>query len=343
MDFNPSSFEEVSCNLCGSDRRRAYTAIRIEGRRVASIVKCKDCGLEYTSPRPAPSFVSALYQYAYNEHLAKEAVSSAPEASGKDHGGEHGRYVDYVDDLGRLAPSGGGGRLLDVGAGFGYLLDLARARGWEVWGTDISHEAAEVARRQTGAQVAVVENLKDANFTDGFFDAVTMSAVIEHLRDPFGTLGEVHRILKTGGLLGVFTDNNDSLFLALGQMREKVEVRYESLTGRRFPVRGRNKERYGVIAASYDKGVFTLSPAKDDPQTVAYFCVWAFQHIFFFTPTSLRKMLARAGFEVVAHPAGRILGGPAAGKRRILQNELVNKSASLLGRQSEVRYYAIKQ
>lgn len=337
----PHSFEEANCNLCGGIRSRVCMAIRIGGREVARRVRCSDCGLEYISPRPTIAFVSELYQASYAETFASQPEDIAVVVEG---GNQHAadRYAGYVASMSQLASPGSGRRFLDVGAGVGHLLNQAKAKGWDVWGTEISAEAAERAKRRTGANIVVAEDLRDAKFPSEFFGAVTMSAVIEHLRDPLGILREIHRILGAGGILGVFTDNDDSVFLGLGQLREKLEVRYEASTGRQFPFRGRNKNRYEVIASSYENGILTLAPAKDESKTITHFCYWVFQHLFYFTPASLRRMLEKAGFSSVHYPSGSILGPPAVGKRRLLQNDLVNGAARLVGRQSEIVYYSTK-
>jgi 2-polyprenyl-3-methyl-5-hydroxy-6-metoxy-1,4-benzoquinol methylase len=49
--------------------------------------------------------------------------------------------------------------------------------------------------------------VSDAGYADGYFDVVTMWHVIEHVHDPKGTLAELHRIMKPGGLLVISTPN----------------------------------------------------------------------------------------------------------------------------------------
>jgi ubiquinone/menaquinone biosynthesis C-methylase UbiE len=41
---------------------------------------------------------------------------------------------------------------------------------------------------------------KKIDFPDEMFDAVTCIAVIEHVFDPYFVVGEVHRVLKDGGI-----------------------------------------------------------------------------------------------------------------------------------------------
>jgi SAM-dependent methyltransferase len=97
-------------------------------------------------------------------------------------------------------------RILDVGCGLGYFLS-GLSPGWEKHGTEISHFAAEHARRWGNIFVG---NLKDAGYADGYFDVVTMLYVISHMEDPVGAIVEVHRVLKCGGVLILGAPDYDS-------------------------------------------------------------------------------------------------------------------------------------
>jgi SAM-dependent methyltransferase len=94
----------------------------------------------------------------------------------------------------------GGGKLLDVGTGFGFFLVEMKKRGWEAEGVEISQKAMDYARDVFGLTI-LPGPLEKAGFPDNDFDAVTAFYVIEHLSHPMGFLRECYRILKPGGLL----------------------------------------------------------------------------------------------------------------------------------------------
>ncbi|MFH1539513.1 MAG: class I SAM-dependent methyltransferase [bacterium] len=98
------------------------------------------------------------------------------------------------------------GRLLDVGCAAGILMDVARLRGWEVQGVDVSPYASEIARKYYNLDV-FTGTLKEAVFDDERFDVIVMHDLIEHVPDPAGLLVEANRILKNEGLLVINTPN----------------------------------------------------------------------------------------------------------------------------------------
>ncbi len=96
-------------------------------------------------------------------------------------------------------------------------LTFAQALGWrDLEGVELSPEAAEAARRATGATVHGVD-LPRAPLPSGHFAAVTLWDVLEHLADPRGALCRVRDLLRPGGVLVVATPNRSGITLrALG-------------------------------------------------------------------------------------------------------------------------------
>ncbi|MGK7869818.1 class I SAM-dependent methyltransferase [Falsiroseomonas sp. E2-1-a20] len=97
-------------------------------------------------------------------------------------------------------------RMLEIGCGFGFGLDVARrARGWEVQGFDPSPIAAAgaaqldlpIANRYFTAQQGEI----------AAYDAVACSEVIEHLFHPVEILRLLRSALRPGGVLVLTTPN----------------------------------------------------------------------------------------------------------------------------------------
>jgi SAM-dependent methyltransferase len=99
-------------------------------------------------------------------------------------------------------------RLLDVGSGPGTITaDLTRLVR-EVVALEITEEAADLTRaeleRQGVVQVDVrVGDVHALGFDDGEFDVVHAHQVLQHVADPVAALGEMARVTRPGGVVGV--------------------------------------------------------------------------------------------------------------------------------------------
>jgi 2-polyprenyl-3-methyl-5-hydroxy-6-metoxy-1,4-benzoquinol methylase len=103
--------------------------------------------------------------------------------------------------------------LLDVGAYTGVFVEIAARHGWEAWGVEPSHWAAEEAQQR---DLRVLQGTTEtADLPEAHFDVVTLWDVIEHLADPLGDLRRINQLLKPDGLLVVHTIDIDSLFARL--------------------------------------------------------------------------------------------------------------------------------
>ena len=126
----------------------------------------------------------------------------------------HPGKVKYLDYLVRLLGRRGvpaGGRVLDVGAGYGFFLEAAERGGYEVHGMEISEHAVEQARKRTRAPLVQQGAEVPFPYPDNHFDAITLWDVIEHLDNYDAALASCRRCLKPGGKLFVITLNAHSL------------------------------------------------------------------------------------------------------------------------------------
>jgi SAM-dependent methyltransferase len=99
--------------------------------------------------------------------------------------------------------------VLEVGCGRGVILGTLADLGFDVHGQEISAEATRGADPR--ARITIAAHLKDAGYDAGYFDAVVIWHVLEHLPDPRGTLEEIQRVLAPGGRVVVAVPNFSSL------------------------------------------------------------------------------------------------------------------------------------
>ena len=107
----------------------------------------------------------------------------------------HPDWAPWLDLIGLIQPQG---KLVDLGCAFGYLVQEARARGYEAFGLDISSYALSSEPRIAGLFEGDLQVLP---LRDSSADVVVLFDVLEHLIDPQRALAEVVRILTPEGLI----------------------------------------------------------------------------------------------------------------------------------------------
>lgn len=107
--------------------------------------------------------------------------------------------------------------LFEIGCGTGVFLDEARRAGWRVSGLEVSEYAAGLAASR-GLDV-VRQAVEEWSPAAESFDCVALWDVLEHLRDPAGTLLKAARSLRPGGVLALSTGDLNSLCARLSGAR----------------------------------------------------------------------------------------------------------------------------
>src|SRR6185369_6027771 len=106
------------------------------------------------------------------------------------------QVTDYLDFI---AAHTSGKSLLDVGTGSGLLPHMARAKGYEVEGTDLSKHVSDNVPAKAGFPIHHGA-LEEISFTRKY-DIITMLHVLEHTSNPLTTLRRCKELLNDGGYL----------------------------------------------------------------------------------------------------------------------------------------------
>ncbi len=187
------------CLVCGLEGGVKFRFVR----NGYDIYRCCACGLLFVYPQPSSEEIIALYGDDYFKRGNKYSI-----AGGRDHDPNRQNDLVKIAILQRYRPSG---RLLDVGCGMGGFLEVAREKGYDVSGVEVSEYAAAHIRNELRIEVANCR-LSEAGLSSQSYDLVTMWDVFEHIDDPRRTLEEIHRILRPAGLLALSTGNAGSLW-----------------------------------------------------------------------------------------------------------------------------------
>jgi 2-polyprenyl-3-methyl-5-hydroxy-6-metoxy-1,4-benzoquinol methylase len=93
-------------------------------------------------------------------------------------------------------------RVLDLGCAEGAFAATVKERtGAEVWGIEVSPEAAEHAKAVIDRVLVGDANERIAELPDASFDTIICNDVLEHLVDPAATLRQLVPKLKPGGVV----------------------------------------------------------------------------------------------------------------------------------------------
>lgn len=178
------------------------------------VLRCSQCGLVHVDPLPTMDEKQVVETQGYIDEKAFPEV----------HDFFANCHRDFVDDpvirgmrqqLGDLERLlGEPGHILDIGAGTGIFMHLARERGWTPHGVDICPLSAEKAASEFDLEVRVGP-FEEIDFDGRLFDAVTMLDVLEHVHDPVQTLRRVHELLRPGGAVAIAVPNQRSLLTVL--------------------------------------------------------------------------------------------------------------------------------
>lgn len=186
-------------------------------------------------------------------------------------------YEDACDRIALralLPPTGG--RLIEVGAGFGRLASEYAGYG-EVVLLDSSEVHVAAAREMLGADTHFSVVAGDAfalPYPDGHFDAAVCIRVLHHFEDPGPALAEIGRVVRPGGVLVLEFANKRNL----------------------------------KSIARYALGRQAWSPFEAGP--VAYKALH-FDH----APVSVRRWLRRAGFSIVRVRSASLFRLPGLSRR----------------------------
>jgi SAM-dependent methyltransferase len=207
--INPlHNMEIISCNLCGADKPERIATLHdvaFDSPGKFDLVRCNVCGLIYYRNRPDPEEINRYYPPEYLPYRpAIQDERSLLIRWARIRNINKRRLV--VEKTVFQTPK----HILDVGCSTGIFLDTMRQAGWDTQGIEINPDAAQYARQRLGLKV-ITGQLKDNNFEDGSFEALTFWDVLEHTFDPHSTLTEAYRLLRPGGTIAMTLPHWESL------------------------------------------------------------------------------------------------------------------------------------
>jgi len=115
-----------------------------------------------------------------------------------------------------------GGKVLEIGCGAGqFIRGIKKIKPrLECYGCDISQSAIDSAKKIGGEIIYSLSESSRLPYKDGFFDAVLVFDVLEHVDDVNGILSEIKRVLKIGGVFYCFVPCEGDFFSLWNLLRK---------------------------------------------------------------------------------------------------------------------------
>jgi len=208
--------QHIICNLCGADDYQVLFEAKVA--QANQIVKCNVCGLMYANPRLQvdadaiqhydPKFIlDNLNSYGIQQRINKEKL----------------QVKDYKDTKEYLnVHFAKRGKLLEIGSGFGFLLDYFRQDDWQVTGIEPNKGLCLYSQLNLGLSTSPI-SIEKSDIAPNSLDVALFIHVIEHVSDPLDSLKRLYTYLKPGGILVLETPRYDTLiFKALGKRERSL-------------------------------------------------------------------------------------------------------------------------
>lgn len=203
--------EKVICSLCGLDDLK-----QIYHQDNSRIYRCQNCGFVFRFPKFSSKQIQEMYD---SKQLLENTYFSGLK---KNYDQKNPAVLMYQRELKKIDGKIKKDKVLDIGCAYGAFLDIARNKGFEPYGVEISEKSSLYAKNNFNLNV-FTGTLEQAKYPSNNFSLVTLWDVLEHLPEPIDTLKEIYRILEKNGMVLILTINSDSLIGKMANLTEKTK------------------------------------------------------------------------------------------------------------------------
>lgn len=246
-----NGFQQIlNCDLCAGSVAKVLD-------EKGHIRQCMSCGLKFVSPRPTQKQISKNYDWSFENCPGWGKVKTEAQLM-------HERRFSFIERFIQ------GGKILDVGAGLGVFLSIAkRTDRWQCFGTETSQYAVGFAKKEFDIALSLGQ-LENLGYPQESFDAVCFWHVLEHLPYPSRAIKEAKRILKDNGFLFIAVPN-------------------DSWLGRKHFFKNAFKKAVNRLPLKKKLKLKKMYPEIEEKGN---------KHLFYFTPHTLTKLLEKYGFRI---------------------------------------------
>ncbi len=162
-------------------------------RRKITMRTCASCGAMWQVPlKTADAYKNIYSKKYYSDNWGYSSSTDSMVLKSK--------FVMSKKFIALLSYYKKGGRVLDIGAGLGYLLSFLRKEGYDVYGTEISSFARNVAERRIGKE-RVFSSLTHFKNKKMKFDSIILFDSMEHIPNQHQLFTNIHMLLADKGIV----------------------------------------------------------------------------------------------------------------------------------------------
>ena len=193
--------EKPFCPLCGHHRHKITNEFP-----PYSVVNCSECSLSFLYPRLSEEVILKFYKKGYFNHDDDGGYSSYENQKDS----LKATFKRFLENLQKNNFTGGS--LLEIGCGYGYLLEEAEPFFDLRTGTDLSQEAVNQAKKSADKiYLGGIEQLPK----ESRFDYIIANQVIEHIYNPIKFTQKLVQHLNPNGTIIFSTPDIGSFWKTL--------------------------------------------------------------------------------------------------------------------------------
>lgn len=128
--------------------------------------KCCTCGLIFSIDNSPDKLLKKICQHYERKDPHLKVSNSKTE------------FYNFVLNYLASQNKTNGRKILDIGCGYGYFINMALQQGWEPFGIEIAETAANASRKKIGYDNVFHGELKAADLKEESLDAITLWDVL---------------------------------------------------------------------------------------------------------------------------------------------------------------------
>lgn len=208
-----------ACPVCACANLDPYTAsVPSPDHLHHAQARCRGCGLLISQPQATREDMERYYRDTYYRMHWPD-----PDTLTRDNALCYQRHeLPVLKALWRDWPPPRGGRVIEVGCGYGAMLPLLERDGFEAMGCDPSADAVAFCRSR---HLDVVQGACPGAPLPGPFDVTLCQHVIEHVPEPRAFVESLAALTRAGGIVAVVTEDAWNSQWAWDRVRARVRRR----------------------------------------------------------------------------------------------------------------------